>query len=223
MYKEYQLRQVEKMSQSPSPSFRLCTELGYVPGRNILSKVTDSLGHGWEVIAGVRPPSHLLTTLLHCTIHNPTMWKNLPLQLHRPDTSVNGAFFPGERQRELQNIPCARSAHTIKHLPYYHLSRPSPHTANPFYFCPLFYCPLTCVAARKGTQHFCSTHRLRGPKNTQDHSAVLSRRSLCTMTVAVTQSSFPHTWQLGGFYRGFSTAVQRVSQSKAAHEAGDRS
>lgn len=211
------------MSQFPSPCFRLCTELGYVPGRNILSKVTDSLGHGWEVIAGVRPPSHLLTTLLHCTIHNPTMWKNLPLQLHRPDTSVNGAFFPGERQRELQNIPCARSAHTIKHLPYYHLSRPSPHTANPFYFCPLFYCPLTCVAARKGTQHFCSTHRLRGPKNTQDHSAVLSRRSLCTMTVAVTQSSFPHTWQLGGFYRGFSTAVQRVSQSKAAHEAGDRS
>lgn len=156
-----------EVSQVPSPFFRLFTELGmlHVPGQNILSKATESLGLGWEVMAGVRPPSHLLTTLLHHTIHNRTMWKNLPLQRHRPDTSVKGVVFPGERQRELQNIPCARSAHTVKLFPY-RLIHPSPHTANPFYFCPLFYCPVTCVTARKGTQHFCNTHRLRGPKNT---------------------------------------------------------
>lgn len=90
----------------------------------------------------VRPPPHLLTTLLHHAIHNPTTWESLPLQLHRPGTAVKGVGFPGERQRELQDIPCASSAHTIKLFPYY-LIHSSPHTAIPFYFCPIFYYLLT--------------------------------------------------------------------------------
>lgn len=53
-----------------------------------------------------------------------------------------------------------------------HLIRSSPHTAIPSYFCPISYNPLIYVTARKGTRHFCNTHRLQGPKN---HTGPLGR------------------------------------------------
>jgi len=189
----------------------------HVPVQNILSKVTESLGQGWEVMAGVRPSSHCLTTLLHHAIHNPTMWKNLPLQLHRPGASVKGVVFPAERQSELQNIPSARSAHTIKLFPY-HFTRPSPHTANPFCVCLLFYYPLTCVTARKGTQHFHNTHRLQGPKNTEDCLAALSKKSRCTTMLAVTQGSSRtpgHSAAFTGLLLGAKQLTKAVTEAEA--------
>lgn len=172
--------------------------------------------------AGVKPPSHLLTTLLHHAIHNPTMWKNLPLQLHRPDASAKGVVFPGERQRELQDISCASSAHTIKLFPC-SLIHPTTHAAILFYFCPIFYYAFTHVTARKGTQHFCNTHRLWGPKNTQDCLAVLSKRSSCTMMLAVTQGSSHTPGSLAVFTVAFQQQHGEFPRSKAAHEASARS
>lgn len=166
------------MSQFPSPCFRLFTELGSLPRsrtKYFVQGHIESLGHTRETMAGVRPPSHLLTTLLHHAIHNPTTWKSLPLQLHRPDTSVKGVGFPGERQRELQDIPCASSTHTIKLFPYY-LIHSSPHTAIPFYFCPVFYYLLTYRTA-SCTQQKVSLYHDAG----------------CYPGL------FLHTWQLGCF------------------------
>lgn len=125
---------------------------------------------------------------------------------------MKGVVFPGERQRELQNIPCARSAHNIKLFTYY-LIHPSPDTAIPVYLCPLFYYHLTCVTASKGTQHFCDTHRLQGPKTTHEHLALHSKRSHCTTMLAVTQG-FLHTWQLSWFYSIFSAAAQSFLGAK---------
>lgn len=100
MYEEYQLKQVREMSQFPSPCFRLLTALGSLPysrTKYFVQGHRESLGHSREMIGGVRPLSYLLTTLLLYTIHNPITQKNLPLQLHRPDASVKGVVFRGER------------------------------------------------------------------------------------------------------------------------------
>lgn len=95
-----------------------------------------------------------------------------------------------------KDIPCASSAHTMKLFSCYHLVRCSPRTAIPFYFCPVFYYPLTHVTARNGTQHSCNTTNskdLKPHRTTQLYSA----KSLAVPQCWLLPRSLPAC--LGGF------------------------
>lgn len=137
MYNEYQLRQVGEMSMFPAPCFRLFTVLESLPCSGMKYFVQDhieSVRHSREIIAGVRPPFHLLVTVLHHPSHNPTTRKNFPCnytgQTHQWKERLS--LEKGRGSSKIFLVPAClillSFSHTIPFLPH--------PTAIPFSFWP---------------------------------------------------------------------------------------
>lgn len=101
------------------------------------------------------------------------------MKLHRPDTSVKGVAFPGERQREPEDVPCASSPHTIKLFPYYPCSSL---TSQSFYLGQKFYHPLPYMTARKSISVTPTDSEALKPS--KDCLAALSQRSHSALVLA---------------------------------------
>lgn len=138
------------MSKFPNPCFRLFTALESLPCSGMKYFVQghiESLGHNREIIAGARPPFHLLVTLLHHPSHNPATKKYLPCnctdQTHQGKDWLS--LEKGRGSSKIFLVPAHLTplsfSHPIPFLP--HL------TVIPFYFGQIFHHPLTSLSARK--------------------------------------------------------------------------
>lgn len=208
------------MTMFPSPFFRLFTVLESLPCSRIKYFVQghiESLRHSREIIAGVRPPCHLLVTLFHHPNHNPTTRKIFPGNYTGQTYQWKEWLFlkKGRGSSKMLLVPAYLTplsfSHTVPFLP--HLA------VIPFYFGQIFYHPFIYIWLLERALLACcgNTHTLRGPKARQGCSGALGQRSQsawCWLSPGLCPHLAPRL-----FVQLCSSSTE-IPQSTAATEAG---